>query len=122
MLQKGSVIKCADNTGAKNFNLIQVLGGKKKTHISVGDIVVASVRGANTQGTLKDHTVVKVLIVRTVKEIYRRDGTSIRASDNAAVVIDKAGLPKATRIFGPVFREIRDLGYSKIISLAKEVW
>ena len=122
MLQIGSQIKCADNSGAKNLNIINVLGAKRRTFAKIGDVVVCSVRGATPNSNIKDHEVVKVVIVRTKKEKRRKDGTYIRFDDNAGIVIDKNNVPIATRVFGPIAREVRDLGYTKIASLAPEVW
>jgi len=122
MLQKGSVIKCADNSGAKKLHVIQVLGGKKRRFAVIGDVVVCSVRGAAPNATVSDHEVVKAVIVRTRKETRRKDGSYIRFDDNGAIVIDKNKMPLATRVFGPIAREIRDAGYNKIASLAPEVW
>ncbi|MBP7859503.1 50S ribosomal protein L14 [Patescibacteria group bacterium] len=122
MLQKGSVITCADNSGAKNLNVITTLGQKRRAFATVGDVVVCSVRKAQSGATIADHQVVKAVIVRTRKEIRRKDGSYIRFDDNAAIIIDKNKLPVGTRVFGPIAREIRDLGYLKIASLAEEVW
>ncbi|HHH14254.1 MAG TPA: 50S ribosomal protein L14 [candidate division WWE3 bacterium] len=122
MLQKGSVIVCADNSGAKKLNIITVLGGTKRRFARIGDVVVCSVRGAVPNSNVQDHSVVKAVIVRTRKELRRKDGSYVRFDDNAAVVIDKNKQPKATRVFGPVARELREKGYNKIVSLAPEVW
>lgn len=122
MLQKGSVITCADNSGAKNLNIITTLGQKRRAFATVGDVVVCSVRKAQSGATITDHQVVKAVIVRTRKEIRRKDGSYIRFDDNAAIIIDKNKMPVGTRVFGPIAREIRDLGYLKIASLAEEVW
>ena len=123
MIQKQSVLKCADNSGAKRLNVIGIPGYSKKRFAKVGDIVTCSVRGTTGIGTnVKDHEVVRAVIVRTRKEIRRKDGSYIRFDDNAAVVIDKNKVPRATRIFGPVARELRDNGFNKIVSLAPEVW
>ena len=123
MIQKQSVLKCADNSGAKKLNVIGIPGYSKKRFAKVGDIVTCSVRGTTGIGTnVKDHEVVRAVIVRTRKEIRRKDGSYIRFDDNAAVVIDKNKVPRATRIFGPVARELRDNGFNKIVSLAPEVW
>ena len=100
---------------------IRVLGGTRRRYAGVGDIIVATVKQANPTGTVKRKSVVKAVIVRTKKAINRKDGTTIRFDDNAAVIIGDDKLPKATRIFGPVPRELRDQGYAKIISLAPEV-
>jgi large subunit ribosomal protein L14 len=122
MLQKGSVINCADNSGAKRLHVIQVLGGKKRRFATVGDVVVCSVRGASPNANVADHEVVQAVVVRTKKEIRRKDGSYIRFDDNGGIVIDKNKMPRATRVFGPIAREIRDAGYAKIASLAPEVW
>jgi large subunit ribosomal protein L14 len=123
MIQPESIVTCADNSGAKKLNVIGIPGYSKTRFASVGDIITCSVRGTTGIGTsVKDHEVVKAVIVRTRKEIRRRDGSYIRFDDNAAVVVDKSKNPRATRIFGPVARELRDLGYNKIVSLAPEVW
>ncbi len=120
MIQLRSVLKLADNSGAKRLMVIGISGkiGKKAT---LGDAVLCVVRGADSAGVVKDHEKVKALIVRTRKEVGRRDGTYVRFDDNAAVVIDKQGLPLGTRILGPIAREIKEKGYNKIASLAREV-
>lgn len=122
MLQRGSIIKVADNSGAKAFKLIGTAGHSKIKTVGVGDIVTCAVNGASSVGVVKDHSVVKVLIVRTKKETRRKDGSYVRFDDNAGVVVDKDGNMIATRVFGPIAREIRDAGYLKVASLAKEVW
>jgi len=122
MLQRESLINCADNSGARHLNVITVLGGTKKRFAKLGDEIVCSVRGATPNSNVKDHEVVRVLVVRTRKEFRRKDGSYIRFDDNAGVVVDKNKLPRATRVFGPVAREVRDAGYTKIASLAPEVW
>ncbi len=122
MLQRGSTLKVADNSGAKALKIIGTLGHSKVKSIGVGDIVVCAVNGASSVGIVKDHSVVKALIVRTKKETRRRDGSYVRFDDNAGIVVDKDGNMVATRIFGPIAREIRDAGYLKVASLAKEVW
>jgi large subunit ribosomal protein L14 len=122
MVQHRSVINVADNSGAKKLQVIQVLGGSRKRVASLGQLVVAVVKGADPNGQVKDHEVVRVVIVRTRKEVGRDDGSHIKFDDNAGVVIDKDDNMRATRIFGPVAREVRDAGYTKIVSLAKEVW
>lgn len=123
MIQQESILICADNSGAKKLNVIGVPGFSKVRFASIGDVVTCSVRGTTGIGTnVKDHEVVKAVIVRTKKEVRRRDGSYIRFDDNAAVIVDKNKVPRATRIFGPVARELRDLGYNKIVSLAPEVW
>ena len=123
MIQQGSIIKSADNSGAKEFNVIGIPGFSHRRYAVIGDIITCSVHGTTGVGTnLKDHEVVKVVLVRTRKETRRKDGSYIRFDENAGVAIDKAKAPRGTRIFGPVARELRDLGYSKIVSLAPEVW
>lgn len=123
MIPVGAILKSADNSGAKKLKLVGIPGTSNRKVASVGDIVTVAVNGASSTGYVKDHSVVKALIVRTKKEIRRKDGSYVRFDDNAAVVIntkDKALV--GTRVFGPIAREIRDLGYLKVASLAKEVW
>ena len=123
MVQVGSILKSADNSGAKTLNVIGVPGFSRKRYGLIGDVVSCSVKGTTGVGTnVKDHEVVHAVIVRTKKETRRQDGTYIRFDDNAAVVVDKVKIPRATRIFGPVARELREKGFSKIVSLAPEVW
>ncbi len=123
MIQLRTVLKPADNTGAEQLILIHVKGGNKKI-ATIGSLVTCVVRGASPTGIVKDSEVVKAVVVRTRKEVRRRDGSYIRFSDNAAVVIDneKDKNPRGTRIFGPVARELRDKGFNKIISMAQEVY
>ncbi len=121
MIQMQSILDVADNSGAKKLFCIKVLGGSKKKYASVGDIIVASVKEAIPNSKVKKGDVVKAVIVRTVKEIGRPDGTYIRFDDNSGVVINNQGEPVGTRIFGPVARELRARKYMKIISLAPEV-
>jgi len=121
MIQQESRLIVADNSGAKEILCIRVLGGTRRRYARVGDIIVATVKTANPSGNTKRKSVVKAVVVRTRDQIRRKDGSTIRFDDNAAVIIDDNKEPKATRIFGPVPRELRDLGYSKIISLAPEV-
>ena len=121
MIQQESRLNVCDNSGAKEILCIRVLGGTRRRYARVGDIIVATVKDANPQGTVKKKSVVQAVVVRTTKEIRRKDGSTIKFDDNAAVIIGDDKQPKATRIFGPVPRELRDLGYSKIISLAPEV-
>lgn len=121
MIQLRSVIKPADNTGAKKLKVIRVLGGSKRRFGRIGDLVVAVVDQADPEGTVKDAEIVRAVIVRTRKEKRRSDGSYIRFDDNAAVIVDKQGNPRGTRIFGPVAREVKELGYAKISSLATEV-
>jgi len=120
MIQAETMLKSADNSGAKSMKCFKVLGGSKKRYAQVGDIVVASVKSAEPRGLVKKGDKVKAVIVRQVKAIRRKDGTYIRFDENAAVILDGKE-PKGTRIFGPIAREIREKGYSKIISLAPEV-
>ncbi len=121
MIQLGSVIKPADNTGAKKLKVIRVLGGSKRRFGRIGDLIVAVVDQSDPEGVVKDAEVVRAVVVRTKKEHRRPDGSYIRFDENAAVIIDKQGNPQGTRIFGPIAREVKDMGYAKIASLAKEV-
>lgn len=121
MVQQESRLVVCDNSGAKEILCIRVLGGTRRRYARVGDTIVATVKDANPQGNVKKKSVVKAVVVRTTKEIRRKDGSTIKFDDNAAVIVGDDKLPKATRIFGPVPRELRDLGYAKIISLAPEV-
>ena len=120
MLQQESYLKVADNTGAKEIKCIRVLGGSRRKYGNIGDVIVASVRKAAPNGTVKKGEVVKAVIVRTKKGIRRNDGTYVRFDENAAVLIKEDKNPKGTRIFGPVARELRDKEYMKILSLAPE--
>lgn len=121
MIQQESRLLVADNSGAKEILCIRVLGGTRRRYAGVGDVIVATVKQANPSGNVKKKSVVRAVVVRTTNAIRRPDGSSIRFDDNAAVIIGDDKNPKGTRIFGPVPRELRDLGYSKIISLAPEV-
>jgi large subunit ribosomal protein L14 len=121
MVQQESRLTVCDNSGAKEILCIRVLGGTRRRYAYVGDVIVATVKEANPTGNVKKKSVVKAVVVRTQKEIRRKDGSTIKFDDNAAVIIGDDKMPKATRIFGPVPRELRDLGYAKIISLAPEV-
>ena len=121
MIQQESRLSVADNSGAKEILCIRVLGGTRRRYAHVGDIIVATVKQANPQGGVKKKSVVRAVVVRTRNQIRRPDGSSICFDDNAAVIIGDDKNPKGTRIFGPVPRELRDMGYSKIISLAPEV-
>ncbi|MFA5211384.1 MAG: 50S ribosomal protein L14 [Patescibacteria group bacterium] len=122
MIQHRSILKVADNSGAKKLMCIRVLGGYKKRFAIIGDIVTCSVKEAIPRAAVKKGEVVHVVIVRQRKELRRKDGTYIRFDENAAVIIDKKNKePKGTRIFGPIAREIRTKGYQKIVSLAPEV-
>lgn len=121
MIQQETRLVVCDNSGAKEILCIRVLGGTRRRYARVGDIIVATVKDANPTGTVKRKSVVKAVVVRTQKKILRADGSTIKFDDNAAVIINDDKQPKATRIFGPVPRELRDMGYAKIISLAPEV-
>lgn len=122
MVQHRTILTVADNSGAKRIQVIQPLGGSGKRKATLGQLVVAVVKGADPNGQVKNHEVVKVVIVRTKKEVRRDDGSYIKFDDNAGVVVDNDGNLRSTRIFGPIAREVRDAGYAKIISLAQEVW
>lgn len=121
MIQQQTVLKVADNTGAKEIMCIRVLGGHYRKFGNIGDIIVASVKKATPGGVVKKGEVVKAVIVRTKKGLRRSDGSHIRFDENAAVILKDDKAPKGTRIFGPVARELRDDNYMKIISLAPEV-
>ena len=121
MIQQESRLKVADNSGAKEILCIRVLGGTKRRYARVGDIIVATVKDANPAGNVKKKSVVKAVVVRTTDMIRRKDGSTIRFDENAAVIINDDKQPRATRVFGPIPRELREAGYAKIISLAPEV-
>ncbi|MFL5382894.1 MAG: 50S ribosomal protein L14 [Longimicrobiaceae bacterium] len=121
MLQQESMVRIADNSGAKKALVIRVLGGSKRRYASVGDTVIVAVKDALPDGTVKKGDVAKAVVVRTTKEVRRKDGSYIKFDENAAVIINDAGEPRATRIFGPVARELREKRYMKIVSLAPEV-
>lgn len=121
MIQQESRLKVADNSGAKEILCIRVLGGTGRRYANVGDVIVATVKEANPTGNVKKKSVIKAVVVRTKNRITRKDGSTIAFDDNAAVIINDDKTPKGTRVFGPVPRELRDLGYTKIISLAPEV-
>ncbi|HOB09144.1 MAG TPA: 50S ribosomal protein L14 [Limnochordia bacterium] len=121
MIQKQSRLKVADNTGAKELMCIGILGGTRTRYARVGDVIVASVKQASPGGMVKKGDVVRAVIVRTKKEIRRRDGSIIRFDENAAVILSDQSNPKGTRIFGPVARELREKNFMKIVSLAPEV-
>lgn len=122
MVQLRTTMKVADNTGAKKLQVIRVLGGYRKRYAGIGDIVTAAVKEAVPHGNVKKSDVVTAVVVRVRKETRRKDGTYIRFDENAAVIIDnKTKEPKGTRIFGPIARELRAMGFGKIISLAPEV-
>ena len=121
MIQVESRLKVADNSGAKEILCIRVLGATRRRYARVGDVIDASVKVASPTGTIKKKTVVKAVVVRTRNQIRRADGSTIKFDENAAVIINDDKTPKATRVFGPIPRELRDLGYAKIVSLAPEV-
>jgi large subunit ribosomal protein L14 len=121
MLQQESIVRIADNSGAKKALVIRVLGGSKRRYASVGDRIIVAVKDALPDGTVKKGDVAKAVVVRTTRNVRRKDGSYIRFDENAAVIINDAGEPRATRIFGPVARELRDRRYMKIVSLAPEV-
>ncbi|MBE2189933.1 MAG: 50S ribosomal protein L14 [Desulfobulbaceae bacterium] len=121
MVQEETNLIVADNSGAKKIRVIRVLGGHGKRYASLGDVIVAAVKSAIPNGAVKKGQVVKAVIVRTAKEVGRRDGSYIRFDDNAAVILNDKGEPRGTRIFGPVARELREKNYMKIVSLAPEV-
>jgi len=121
MIQQESRLKVTDNTGGKEILCIRVLGGSTRRYGGVGDVIVASVKSAAPGGAVKKGDVVRAVIVRTAKEVHRRDGSYIKFDDNAAVILDDNRNPKGTRIFGPVARELREKGFMKIVSLAPEV-
>ena len=121
MIQQQTLLKVADNTGAKELMCIRVLGGSRRKYANIGDVVVASVKKATPGGVVKKGDVVKAVIVRSVNVLRRNDGTYIKFDENAAVIIREDKNPKGTRIFGPIARELRDKDYMKILSLAPEV-
>ncbi|MCX5763809.1 MAG: 50S ribosomal protein L14 [bacterium] len=121
MIQQESMVKVADNSGAKTALVIRVLGGTRRRYAGLGDIVIVAVKNALPNGTVKKSDVARAVVVRTVKETRRKDGSYIRFDENAVVIINDNGEPRATRIFGPVARELRDKRYMKIVSLAPEV-
>ena len=121
MLQQESRLKVADNTGAKEVLTIRVLGGTKRRYASIGDKIVVSVKSATPKGMVKKGAVSTAVVVRTTKEVRRKDGSYIRFDDNACVLLEASGEMKGTRVFGPVARELRDKQFMKIVSLAPEV-
>ena len=121
MIQAETRLKVADNSGARKLSCIKVLGGSKRRYAFVGDTIICSVKEALPNGTVKKGEVVRAVVVRTVKEVRRADGSYIKFDENAAVVVDEQGNPRGTRIFGPVARELRDKKFMKIVSLAPEV-
>ncbi|SFG95104.1 LSU ribosomal protein L14P [Desulfotomaculum arcticum] len=121
MIQMQTMLRAADNTGARKMMCIKVMGGALRRYASLGDIIIASVKEATPGGVVKKGDVVRAVIVRTKKEVRRPDGSYIKFDENAAVIIKDDGTPRGTRIFGPVARELRDHDYMKIVSLAPEV-
>ena len=121
MIQQQTLLKVADNTGAKEIMCIRVLGGSKRRFANIGDTIIASVKNATPGGVVKKGEVVKAVVVRSVKGLRRADGTYIKFDENAAVIIRDDKTPKGTRIFGPIARELREKEYMKILSLAPEV-
>ena len=121
MIQVQTMLRVGDNTGAKRLQCIKVIGGSGRRYASIGDVIICSVKESTPGGVVKKGDVVKAVIVRTKKPIRRKDGTYIRFSENAAVIINDNGDPRGTRIFGPVARELRDKEYMKIVSLVPEV-
>ena len=121
MVQQQSILKVADNTGAKEIMCIRCLGGSYRRYANIGDVIVASVKDATPGGVVKKGDVVKAVVVRTKKGVRRSDGSYIKFDENAAVIIREDKTPKGTRIFGPVARELREKDYMKILSLAPEV-
>lgn len=121
MIQVQTLLNVADNTGAKKVMCIKVLGGSKRKYAHVGDLIVVAVKAAAVRGVVKNHTVQRAVVVRTKKNIRRTDGSYLKFDDNAVVIVGTDGMPKGTRVFGPIARELRGRGYQKIISQAPEV-
>ncbi|OGJ42294.1 50S ribosomal protein L14 [Candidatus Peregrinibacteria bacterium RIFCSPLOWO2_01_FULL_39_12] len=121
MIQLRTHLNVADNSGAKMVSCIKVLGGTRARYAELGDVIIVTVKDASVRGLVKKKTVERAVIVRQKREFHRRDGTSIRFDENAVVIVDKENQPKGTRVFGPVARELRELGFQKIISQAPEV-
>ena len=121
MVQQETIVKIADNSGARRALVIRVLGGSRRRYAGLGDVVIVSIKDAIPTGQVKKGDVARAVMVRTAKETRRRDGSYIRFDENAAVLISDTGEPRATRIFGPVARELREKRYMKIVSLAPEV-
>lgn len=121
MIQQVTRLIVADNSGAKLVKCIKVLGGSKRRYATVGDVIVVSVKEALPRGQVRKKTIERAVIVRTRKEVRRKDGSYIRFDDNACVIVTKEGEPKGTRVFGPIARELRERGFQKIVSLAPEV-
>lgn len=121
MIQQESMVRIADNSGARRALCIRVLGGSRRRYARVGDVIVVTIKDATPHGNVRKGQVVRAVVVRTAKESRRRDGSYIRFDENAAVIVNDAGEPTATRIFGPVARELREKRFMKIVSLAPEV-
>src|SRR4051812_14665212 len=121
MIQAESRMREADNSGAREVLCIKVLGGSKRRYARAGDVITASKKSANPGANVKKKEVVQAVVVRSAQPVRRADGSQVRFDDNAVVLIDKSGQPRATRVFGPIARELRDAGYMRIISLAPEV-
>lgn len=121
MIQLRTHLNVADNSGAKMVSCIKVLGGTRARYAELGDVIIVTVKDASVRGLVKKKTVERAVIVRQKREFHRKDGTSIRFDENAVVIVDKENQPKGTRVFGPVARELRELGFQKIISQAPEV-
>lgn len=121
MIQMRTVLQVADNTGAKRVACIKVLGGTRRRYAGIGDIIIVAVKQAAPKGVVKLHSVQRAVVVRTTRPIRRSDGSYVRFDENAVVIVDAAELPKGTRVFGPIARELRTKGFQKIISLAPEV-
>ena len=121
MIQQETRLKVADNSGAKEVLCFKILGGSKRRYASIGDLIVVTVKNAIPGSEVKKGDVTRAVVVRTRKEVRRKDGSYIRFDDNAAVLLTSSGEPRGTRIFGPVARELRDGGYMKIVSMASEV-
>ncbi len=121
MIQQQTRLNVADNSGAKKVQCIKVLGGTRRRYATLGDIIVVSVKDATPTSAVKKGSVQRAVVVRTIREVKRRDGSSIRFGDNAVVIVNEAKEPKGSRIFGPVARELRDRQFMKIVSLAPEV-
>ncbi len=121
MVQQETILRIADNSGAKRALVIRVLGGSRRRYAGLGDVVIVAVKDALPTGTVKKGEVARAVVVRTAKETRRKDGSYIRFDENAAVIINEQGEPRATRIFGPVGRELREKKFMKIVSLAPEV-
>lgn len=122
MIQMQSILTVADNSGAKEVMCIKVLGGSKRRYARVGDVIVVTVRKASPKGAIKRKSIQRAVVVRQRKTIRRKDGSFLRFGDNAVVIVNPEGQPRATRVFGPVAREVRGSGYQKIVSLAPEVF